>query len=152
MNLVVLGGVLAVPFSRNPLYAGLNSRSRVLFRASADHPTGRRATGGHEPRQIRKEAAISDAVCVVDRSRSRYDLSIPESSTQGAQPGIAPFPGPLSPKKNAPGFNGCFPHTYPLTLTQPVLFFQINFDVFKIFVFICLNFPALFPAGRQTKT
>jgi len=67
---VVLGGELAVPYSRNPLYAGLNSRSRVLFRASADHPTGRRATGGHEPRQIRKEAAISDAVCVVDRSRS----------------------------------------------------------------------------------
>lgn len=28
--------------------------------------TGRRATDGHEPRQVRKEAAISDAVCVVD--------------------------------------------------------------------------------------
>ena len=46
-------------------YAGLNSHSRVLFRTGVDHPTGRRATGGHEPRQVRKEAAISDAVCVV---------------------------------------------------------------------------------------
>ena len=36
--------------------------------------TGRRATDGHEPRQIRKEAAISDAVCVVDRFRSRMWL------------------------------------------------------------------------------
>ena len=27
--------------------------------------TGRHATDGHEPRQVRKEAAISDAVCVV---------------------------------------------------------------------------------------
>jgi len=31
--------------------------------------TGRRATEGHEPRQVRKEAAISDIICVVDRSR-----------------------------------------------------------------------------------
>ena len=31
---------------------------------------GRHATDGHEPRQIRKEAAISDAVCVVDWSQS----------------------------------------------------------------------------------
>ena len=30
---------------------------------------GRRATDGREPRQVRKEAAISDAVCVVDRTR-----------------------------------------------------------------------------------
>ncbi len=28
--------------------------------------TGRRVTEGHEPRQIRKEAAISDIICVVD--------------------------------------------------------------------------------------
>jgi len=27
----VLGGELAVPFSRNPLYAGLNSLKRVFF-------------------------------------------------------------------------------------------------------------------------
>jgi len=31
--------------------------------------TGYHVTDGHEPRQIRKEAAISDAVCVVDWSR-----------------------------------------------------------------------------------
>ncbi len=30
---------------------------------------GRHATDTHEPRQVRKEAAISDGVCVVDRSR-----------------------------------------------------------------------------------
>ena len=29
-------------------------------------PAGLRATDGHEPRQVRKEAAISDTVCVVD--------------------------------------------------------------------------------------
>jgi hypothetical protein len=31
---------------------------------------GRLVTEGHEPRQVRKEAAISDFFCVVDRSRS----------------------------------------------------------------------------------
>ena len=31
---------------------------------------GRLVTEGHEPRQVRKEAAISDLFCVVDRSRS----------------------------------------------------------------------------------
>jgi len=31
---------------------------------------GRPATDGHEPRQVRKEAAINDAVCVGDRFRS----------------------------------------------------------------------------------
>ncbi len=51
-------------------YAGLNPHSRILIRTGVGRPTGRRATGGHEPRQIRKEAAISDAACVVDRSRS----------------------------------------------------------------------------------
>jgi len=30
---------------------------------------GHRATDGYEPRQVRKEAAISKPVCVVDRSR-----------------------------------------------------------------------------------
>ena len=67
---VVLGGELAVPFTRNPLHAGLNSR----FRASNGNLRivliGRHATDGHEPRQVRKEAAISDADCVVGRSRS----------------------------------------------------------------------------------
>jgi len=31
---------------------------------------GRLVTEGHEPRQVRKEAAISDLFCVKDRSRS----------------------------------------------------------------------------------
>jgi len=31
--------------------------------------TGRLVTEGHEPRQVRKEAAISDFFCVKDRSR-----------------------------------------------------------------------------------
>jgi len=31
--------------------------------------TGRHATDTREPRQVRKEAAISDGVCVMDRSR-----------------------------------------------------------------------------------
>ena len=35
---------------------------------------GHCATDGHEPRQVRKEAAISDAVCVADRSRSYFRL------------------------------------------------------------------------------
>ncbi len=61
---VVLGGELAVPFSRNPLYAGLNSLFRLLPE-TLDIQAGLRATDGHEPRQVRKEAAISDAVCVV---------------------------------------------------------------------------------------
>lgn len=64
---VVLGGELAVPYTRNPLYAGLNSLWRVIFwtlkRAIL---TGLRATDGYELRQVRKEAAISNAVCVVD--------------------------------------------------------------------------------------
>ena len=63
---VVLGGELAVPFTRNPLYAGLNPRPRVLKRIYRTISIGHRATDGHEPRQVRKEAAISDAVCVVD--------------------------------------------------------------------------------------
>jgi hypothetical protein len=45
-------------------YAGLNSCPRVLD-GTLNHPTGRYATDGHEPRQVRKEAAISDAGCVV---------------------------------------------------------------------------------------
>jgi len=77
ITLVVLGGELAVPFSRNPLYAGLNS----LFegpKAKVEQTIliGRRATDGHEPRQVREEAAISDAGCVVDRSRSCLMVSV----------------------------------------------------------------------------
>ena len=62
----MLGGELAVPYSRNPLYAGLNSLWRILYREIKIILTGHHATDGHEPRQIRKEAAISDAGCVVD--------------------------------------------------------------------------------------
>ncbi len=48
---------------------------------------GRHATDGYEPRQVRKEAAISNAVCVVDRSRSwRRSLLSGSDSTEGAQP------------------------------------------------------------------
>ena len=64
--LVVLGGELAVPYTRNPLDAGLNSRPRVPNRIYRAILIGHRATDGHEPRQVRKEAAISDAVCVAD--------------------------------------------------------------------------------------
>ena len=35
---------------------------------------GRHATDDYEPRQVRKEAAISNSVCVVDRSRLCYNL------------------------------------------------------------------------------
>jgi hypothetical protein len=38
-------------------------------KGSRIHPAGRHATDGHEPRQVRKEAAISDAGCVVLRCR-----------------------------------------------------------------------------------
>ncbi len=49
-------GTLDTPFS------GASGGPRSL-------DAGRHATGGHEPRQIRKEAAISDADCVVVRCR-----------------------------------------------------------------------------------
>ncbi len=45
-------------------YAGLNSRSRILNGNTVGCSTGRHATGNHEPRQIREEAAISDTACV----------------------------------------------------------------------------------------
>ena len=68
-SLVVLGGELAVPYTRNPLYAGLNSPSRMNSELNKTIQIGRHATDGREPRQVRKEAAISGAGCVVDRSR-----------------------------------------------------------------------------------
>lgn len=68
--MVVLSGELAVPYSRNPLMRG-----RILSLGSnlklPNASIGRRATDGREPRQIRKEAAISDSGCVADRSRSK---------------------------------------------------------------------------------
>ncbi len=60
-----------MPCTRNPLYAGLNPPLRVIFPRRAIL-TGRRATDTREPCQVRKEAAISDGVCVTDRSRSVY--------------------------------------------------------------------------------
>ena len=84
---VVLGGELAVPYTRNPLYAGLNSRLRILYEKPTGRSAGRRATDGHEPRQVRKEAAISDAVCVVDRYRPlERRLTFSKNSMAGAQP------------------------------------------------------------------
>ena len=55
------------------------------------HSIGRHATGGHEPRQVRKEAAISDAVRVVGRSRSRQCVAFSiRDSIEGAQPSLSP--------------------------------------------------------------
>ena len=49
--------------------------------------TGRRPPHGPALRQVRKEAAISDAVCVVDVSGHVYGLWILEKdSMEGAQP------------------------------------------------------------------
>jgi len=42
---------------------------RTLSEKQKAVPGGRRATGSYEPRQVRKEAAISNAACVADRSR-----------------------------------------------------------------------------------
>gem|GEM_PF-3327416 len=81
-GMVVLGGELAVPSTRNPLYAGLNSPSRILSPICAAL-TGRRATDTHEPCQVRKEAAISDGVCVADRSRSICGVLKGKDSTRG---------------------------------------------------------------------
>ena len=79
---VVLGGELAVPCTRNPLYAGLNSPSRILSKMPAVL-IGRRATDTHEPCQVRKEAAISDGVCVADRSRSAFSGLKGKDSNRG---------------------------------------------------------------------
>jgi len=87
LNLVVLGGTVAVSCTRNPLDAGLNSFFRIILELHIIL-VGRHATDPHEPRQVRKEAAISDVVCVVDRSRSCYDSAFPEDSTEGAQSGF----------------------------------------------------------------
>ena len=60
--MVVLDGELAVPCTRNPLYAGLNSSPRTgptpLVRALALR-AGPCAAEHREPRQVRKEAAVS---------------------------------------------------------------------------------------------
>ena len=40
-------------------------------------PVGRHATGGYEPRQVREEAAVSIAVCVVAISDQSYNADGP---------------------------------------------------------------------------
>ena len=47
----------------------LTGHAKGPSKGSRIHPAGRHATDGHEPRQVRKEAAISDAGCVVLRYR-----------------------------------------------------------------------------------
>lgn len=53
LDMVVLGGELAVPYARNPLYAGLNSRPRVLKLDIWDHfdrtPRNRRSRTSSGP-------------------------------------------------------------------------------------------------------
>jgi len=75
-----------VPSTPNPLYGRLNA-SKGFHTGYVSMLIGRRATDGHEPRQIWKEAAISDAVCVVDRSRSfTWRVSLERNSIGDAQP------------------------------------------------------------------
>ncbi len=66
---VVIGGAVAVPCTRNPLMRGRIPSERTLSEKQKAVPGGRRATGTYEPRQVRKEAAISNGACVADRSR-----------------------------------------------------------------------------------
>lgn len=81
VRMVVLSGELAVPCSRNPLMRG-----RILSLGSnlklPNASIGRRATDGREPRQIRKEAAISDSGCVADRSRSKSGRRLQSGSNR----------------------------------------------------------------------
>jgi len=83
---VVLCGALAVPCHSKSAICEAESPTEGFSPEHADMLTGRRATDGHEPRQVRKEAAIRDAVCVVDRSRSYSWLFSGRNSTAGAQP------------------------------------------------------------------
>ena len=49
--------------------------------------TGRHATDTREPRQVRKEAAINDGACVMDRSRFCFQAPVLRNySKAGAQP------------------------------------------------------------------
>ena len=70
-------GVSGALFPKSAL-AGLNSRMRVLLENEQAVLIGRRATDNHEPRQVRKEAAISEPVCVADRSRLCNGSCFPE--------------------------------------------------------------------------
>ena len=66
---------------------------RALGRVARIHPAGRHATDAHEPRQVRKEAAISDVGCVVDRFRT--------DGSGHTSEGPGPQPPPPTPQPNA---------------------------------------------------
>jgi len=60
-------------FKKNDLEKNIRNNYIYIFRLCRPVRIiliGRLVTEGHEPRQVRKEAAISDLFCVVDRSRS----------------------------------------------------------------------------------
>ena len=68
-------------------YAGLNPHLRIQERKSVFILAGHHATDGHEPRQVRKEAAISDADCVaVDPGHGNELWLSKKDSMAGAQP------------------------------------------------------------------
>ncbi len=54
-------------------------------------PAGRRATETHEPRQIRKEAAISDGPCVADCPGRIAEQMLAVYSKEGAQSSLPLF-------------------------------------------------------------
>ncbi len=65
--LAVLDGELAVPCSPRSASAGLNSLSKgpeLSWPYLIPAPVGRHATDEYEPRQVRKEAAVSTPGCV----------------------------------------------------------------------------------------
>jgi len=93
-HLVALGGKLAVSCRPKSAYAGLNPLLRVHGSMSQEVSlVGHHATDGYEPRQIRKEAAVSKPVCVVARLRPKHDnlRRRGKGSTKGAQPSIKSF-------------------------------------------------------------
>jgi len=66
--LAVLGGELAVPWTRNPLMRGrmpYKVCNRMLFPDSGGGSSPMRQIS-YEPRQVRKEAAVSKQVCVME--------------------------------------------------------------------------------------
>ncbi len=115
-------------------YAGLNSLPRIGLPKSWQAPAGRRATGGREPRQVRKEAAISDAACVADRSRPFAQTAI-EGRIRWRVHNLLPSHGlpsnpaarPISPGAH-PRANRRFPGPrFILTCPYTVLFFWQSF-------------------------
>jgi len=68
ISLAVLGGELAVPCTRNPLMRGRKPYKvhyRMLFADSGSGSSPMRQIS-YEPRQVRKEAAVSKQVCVME--------------------------------------------------------------------------------------